>query len=328
MLENGVLASEREIAHSLRISPSTLSFKLRKFEDSGVIINYKYRVDFSKIGLGELAWVFCRINYGNGAVKEAMQKLLEYPQVHVCLLVSGEYNICLKVYGEDRQEIENFTRRLASGFHGSIEHGRTYFAREQIKGHNQIMKKAGSKKNYEFDETDLKILSEKMLSPKMSLSEAAQRLRMHRNTVRSHWARMLEGKVIVKKTPIINPDLHREMGIYMMGVMLLRSVRGKEEKLAGELAALNEVHELNLLENTDYGYNLIAILRTNDLAAFYKITTDFYSDKRYSSGLLAANSSIILSSDSRRHTYIKDIGMRKLVADREKAEKNKHLIAR
>ncbi|MCH7902751.1 Lrp/AsnC family transcriptional regulator, partial [archaeon] len=34
-LEEGILDSERSIAKKLKISPSTLSFKLRKFEDKG-----------------------------------------------------------------------------------------------------------------------------------------------------------------------------------------------------------------------------------------------------------------------------------------------------
>ena len=54
-LEHGLLASEREIARKLKISPSTLSFKFRKFEDRGIITAYRYRVDFAKLGLGQIA---------------------------------------------------------------------------------------------------------------------------------------------------------------------------------------------------------------------------------------------------------------------------------
>ena len=93
VLENGLLESEREIAKKLKISPSTLSFKLRKFEDRGIITAYKYRLDYTKIGLRQIAWVFLKIRHGKSSVKEIMEKLLEYPQVHVCLFVSGEMSL-------------------------------------------------------------------------------------------------------------------------------------------------------------------------------------------------------------------------------------------
>src|SRR3989344_4814852 len=93
VLENGLLESEREIARKLKISPSTLSFKLRKFEDKGIITAYKYRVDYTKIGLHQIAWALIKVAHGKASIKDIMERLLEYPQVHVCLFVSGESNI-------------------------------------------------------------------------------------------------------------------------------------------------------------------------------------------------------------------------------------------
>lgn len=309
-LEHGVLDSEREIARKLRISPSTLSFKLRKFEDKGIITTYKYRVDYSKIGLGQLAWVFLKIRPGNATIKGLMDKLLEYPEVHVCLYVSGEHAICLKAYGASKAGIEKFVQKIGKEISSAIASHKTFFVSKALKAHNQKIEGNGIING--IGETDLKILSEKMLNPKIGITELAKKLGIHRNTASARWGKMLEHKIVVKKTPIINPELHRQIGIHFMALNLFKAGKHGAGKLAGALLEMNEVHELGELEPKS-GNDLLAVIRTNDIDSYYKITASFFSDKRFAPHIQEYDSFIIIASDSRRHTYLKDLGLQNLV---------------
>ncbi|MBI4210868.1 MAG: Lrp/AsnC family transcriptional regulator [Candidatus Diapherotrites archaeon] len=309
-LEHGVLASERDMAAKLRISPSTFSFKMRRFEDKGIITAYKYRVDYAKIGLHQMAWGFYRLHFGRLTPKDAMAKLLEYPQVHVCLFTTGENNLAIKAYSDSRKSMEEFFASVKKDFRGALGFGNACFVKRQVKGHNQPMDDAAPQTA--VDETDFRILSQKMLNPEMPLREVAKKLRMHRNTAMKRWARMIEDKVVMKKTPIINPDFHREIGIYLMAVNLF-STRRPAERLAQSLSALNEVHELDILDDGKGGeHSLLAVLRTADIDEYYRLAGRLYSDRKYSQETSNMKSKIIITSDSRRHSYLKDIGFGEL----------------
>ena len=306
-LENGVLESEREIAKKLRINPSTLSFKMRKFEDKKIITNYKYRVDFTKIGFKQIAWVLIMPKFEGKRIREMMDCLLEYPQVHVCLNISGKHGFCIKIYSENKKEITELLEKIQAE-NKWIKIHKPLFVSKQVKSHNQIVER---KNNYKLDEIALKLLAEKMQNPQERLSDAAKKINIHRNTASAKWKEMLENKIIVKKTPIINPDLHRQMGIYFMVVQYIRSV-DRTDKLEKLLEKMSEVHELNCISR-DKDYNLLAIIRTKDIHEYYTLMDKFYNEKEFSNNIEKMSSTVIISSDSRRHTYLKDIGIQKLV---------------
>ena len=308
-LEEGILDSERSIAKKLKISPSTPSFKLRKFEDKGIVTAYKYRVDFTKLGLNQVAWVLMEINHNGEGIKDLMDKLLEFPQVHVCLYISGQYSFCIKIYGKNKNEVNDFIEEIEKQFNNIIIDYKTYFITSQIKGHSQLIDE--NKKDFSFDEVDLKILYEKMQNPEISLNSVAKKLKLHRNTVSSRWNALCENKIVVKKTPIINPDLHKEMGIDFMGITLFKAVKGKENELEKELVNLKEVHELNAL-NYKSGYNLFVVIRTKNISTYYRLCESFF-EKNFSGKIIETKNSIIIRSDSRRHTYLKDLGIETFV---------------
>ena len=309
-LEHGLLASEREIARKLKISPSTLSFKFRKFEDRGIITAYRYRVDFAKLGLGQIAWIFVKLRFGGKSIRKVMDSFLEHPEVHVCLYTSGRYNLALKVYGRSREEIGRFAEKILTEHRSEVVAHKTSFVEKVLKSHNM---ECGDGKKIAADETDIAILSEKMVNPKSSLNDVAKKLKLHRNTVSARWKKLLDGKVVVKKTPIINPELHRAIGIYFMAVNLIKSRPKKQHALCTELLSMNEVHELNVMD-AGSKYDIIAILRTNDMNSYYTLLNNsVFGAKKISGAIMELNSKIILSSDSRRHTYLKDLGMEKIL---------------
>lgn len=301
-LEEGLLESEREIARRLRISPSTFSFKMRKFEDKGVITAYRYRVDFAKLGIKEVAWIRLRPEYGKRGMEDYMRELLEFPQVHVCVFTSGSKNFAVKAYSKDWAEMQKTVLAIRHRLGVKEKDTEIFRVTRQIKGHNKKMD--GKTMDLELDESSYKILSEKMQNPKESTVAIARKLGLHRNTVSAKWSELLREKIIVKKTPIINPGLHRQIGIHCMAMHILTPKNGKKRELVEMLSAMNEVHELNEIE----GGKILAIIRTDSLGTYFTLTSRFLSDRKASGCIEKSLFNVIIASDSRRPTYLKDLG--------------------
>ncbi|MEM4261707.1 MAG: Lrp/AsnC family transcriptional regulator [Candidatus Diapherotrites archaeon] len=299
-LENGLLESEREIAKKLRISPSTFSFKMRKLEDKGIITTYRYRIDFTKLGFTKIAWIRFRPEYGKHSMEEYMQKILENPQVHVCAFTSGSKNFAIKVYAKSIQEIKEITKKIGKE-HNANKNIETIIITKQLKAHN--LKISEQKSQIKFDEKHYEILSKKMQNPKQSIIEIAKELNLHRNTITKKWKEMIDNKIILKKTPIINPEFYRQIGIHCMAMHIFTPKKGMLDKLSQQLLEMKEVHELN--ETKDK--KLLAIIRTNDLGSYFKITSEFLSKKKISKCIQKSLFNIIITSDSRRPTYLKDL---------------------
>ncbi len=304
VLENGLLESERQIAGRLRISPSTFSFKMRRFEDRGIITAYRYRVDYRKIGLANMAWARMRPKYGKRTMDEYMASILENPNAHVCVFTSGSKNLAVKIYAGSREQAASAAWEIARGAGVERRDIEIFHANRQIKAHNQALSQ--SPEMQKLSPQDIRILSEKMQNPQQSLVGVAKRLGLHRNTVTSRWNAMLRGKIVIKKTPIISPELHRQIGIHCMGMHIFTPKKGAGSRLAGILAGMNEVHELS----ETAGGELLAIIRTNDLSTYYTLTSRFLSDKKIAGCIGKSLFNTIIASDSRRPTYLKDLKMR------------------
>lgn len=300
VLENGLLESEREIARKLRISPSTFSFKMRKFEDSGIITAYRYRADFCRLGFAQMAWIRLRPKYGKTTMDEHMKVILEHPQVHVCVFTSGSKNFAIKAYGKNKADIEGLISKIASELNVNPREIEVFYIKTQYKSHNQQMQGQSAATP---DETDIRILAEKMQNPNESLLEVAKKLKLHRNTATFRWNAMVKNNIIIKKTPIINPALHREIGIHCMAMHIFTPKGGKKHKLVNILSEMNEVHELS---ETDKGL-IFAIIRTNDLGTYFSLTSKFLTDKKIAGNIGKSLFNIIIASDSRKPTYLKDL---------------------
>ncbi|MDO8634519.1 MAG: Lrp/AsnC family transcriptional regulator [archaeon] len=302
--EHGVLESERGIARELRISPSTLSFKLRSFESKGIITAYRLRVDFRKLGFPQVAWVFFSVP-ANKDVARLMNEVLSFPQVHVCGFASGPFQLAFKTYCKNEEDVSEVVQKIkkSCSLEGCAE--KVFPAKEVLKSHS-IVSENGVRE--EISSTDYLILQEKMLDPHAGLSEIAKKIRVHKNTVLSRWTRLVEGKVVLKKTPIIDPDLHSAIGIDFSSICLFRAKESKRDALGKELLALREVHELS---STDSGKDFIAVVRSENMSSFYRLLNGFYSDRKLSCLVESVEANILLRTDSRRHTYLKDLKLAK-----------------
>ncbi len=300
--DNGVPMDKSVLAKKLRINMATLNYALKKLEKNRSILGYRYRIDYRKIGLSQISWIFISVKEKSIDVDTFMNSLLEIPQIHLVVCVTGEYDIVLKVFSQNIETTINFLLDLQKKFNAQIKDSVIYFVGRTFKWH-QISMETNVERIY-FDETDLSIASYKFSNPQKSIIECSNELGIHRNTVSARWKKFVDQKMIMKKSAIINPEHFYDLGRGFNAFVFVKSESGETEKLVKLLCDVYEIHEVCII---NHAFDILLVVRVADVPSFYEFHNRLMGDKKISSLIRSTNSVISLHSKMRKHTYLKDL---------------------
>ena len=102
--------SFRDIARELGISLSTVSHRVRRLEESGVIQGYVPAVDARRIGFDLVVIIGVRI--ARGKLMEVQKAIGENPRVFGVYDVTGEWDSVILARFQDRKELDEFIKGL------------------------------------------------------------------------------------------------------------------------------------------------------------------------------------------------------------------------
>ncbi|MFJ8952624.1 Lrp/AsnC family transcriptional regulator [Streptomyces sp. NPDC102381] len=111
-LQRNGRASYAELARSVSMSPSAVTERVRRLEESGVITGYSAVVSPEALGLDILA--FARLRYPTGNYKPFHDLLDTTPQIVEAHHVTGEDCFVLKVVARSMRDLEHTTGRIAT----------------------------------------------------------------------------------------------------------------------------------------------------------------------------------------------------------------------
>lgn len=92
------------LAKELKVSNSLVHQRIRKLQESGLLVGYKVRLDAKKLG-------FDSITYTGIVTKEARfaytiaEELEKIPEVVECHWVSGKYALFIKIVAHDNEDL-------------------------------------------------------------------------------------------------------------------------------------------------------------------------------------------------------------------------------
>lgn len=96
----------KRIAETLDIPRVTVHTRIEKMKENGIIKQFTTVVDFDKIGLPVTAFIF--ISFSSTAKisqKELAEKIMELEHVSEIHLITGEWDILVKIRGESLEKI-------------------------------------------------------------------------------------------------------------------------------------------------------------------------------------------------------------------------------
>ena len=280
---------EATIAKDLKLSKSTVRYKLKKLQKLNVLCGCRYRLNYNKFGFATRAWVFLKVECSTDITAFA-EELLKIPHIHAVCFLTGEEDLALRVAVKDLNELSGLTIALEKRFKDIIKSTKTMIVSKEFKRHQVIL----SKEHFEpvkLSNLDLNILSYLRENPDKGIGEAAKALNIHRNTLSMRLKRLFNEKVILKKSVKINPLYLQEVGIAFKALVLFDVKTAEVEEVAAKLVQMPEVHELEMISTH---FDLLAVVRTADLQEFYEFNRKIFSNEDIRSHLNSTCSNVIL----------------------------------
>lgn len=110
-LQSDGRASYAELARAVSMSPSAVTERVRRLEESGVISGYSALIDRDRIGLPILAFV--RLRYPHGNYKPFHELLATTPEILEAHHVTGDDCFVMKVAARSMRHLEETAGRIS-----------------------------------------------------------------------------------------------------------------------------------------------------------------------------------------------------------------------
>ena len=109
LLQADAKITVREIATEVHLSTTPVHERIKRMEDTGVILRYATLVDHSKVKKGLMAICYVSLkehNKRSGA--RFIKTIQELPEVVECYIISGEFDFMLKVVADNMDDYYDF----------------------------------------------------------------------------------------------------------------------------------------------------------------------------------------------------------------------------
>ena len=130
LLENSRL-SLRKIGGTAGVSVATVMNRVRRLEKEGVIRKYSAKIDYEKLDYDVEALIEVKISRIKGNPFDVDPFILNHPNVHSVLDVSGDIDHIIMVKFRNRKQLNDFLRKINSL--PSIETSQTRFVLKNFK---------------------------------------------------------------------------------------------------------------------------------------------------------------------------------------------------
>ncbi len=114
ILQSDARTTREQIAKRLKLSKSTVHYRVRKLEDAGIIEGYYAKLNPSKLGKGYEAVTLVRAKFTPSYHEKLGQKLAELPGVWAVYFTFGDNDFTIMTRGVGRDDlmsaIENLTK--------------------------------------------------------------------------------------------------------------------------------------------------------------------------------------------------------------------------
>lgn len=105
-LKKNARDSTKDIAARINIPRVTVHDRIQKMRQQGIIKSFNISIDYKKIGFGTEVFIFISFIPTPGlSQRELAQRIAQLPGVHEVHIISGEYDLLLKVRGRTLEDI-------------------------------------------------------------------------------------------------------------------------------------------------------------------------------------------------------------------------------
>ena len=133
-LNTDARSSHREIAHRLRVSPTTVSARVGRMEEQGVIRGYIPVLDDEQLGWD--LWAAVGIRILKGRLREVEERLARDPRAYAIYDVTGDNDALLIGRFRDRRDLDRFVKHALQDPH--VERSNTQVVLNRVKEDRRV----------------------------------------------------------------------------------------------------------------------------------------------------------------------------------------------
>lgn len=114
LIQGDCKRSMKEIARKIGSPITTVYAKVKRMEDLGIIKDYKAVIDSKKLDKGTTAFIFVSFGYRMPGVEKPLdqreigRRIAKFPEVLETHLITGNWDILIKVKAKDVDEVGKF----------------------------------------------------------------------------------------------------------------------------------------------------------------------------------------------------------------------------
>jgi Lrp/AsnC family transcriptional regulator, regulator for asnA, asnC and gidA len=126
--------SHREIAHRLKVSPTTVSARIGRMESQGVIQGYIPVLDDEQLGWD--LWALVGVRISKGRLREVEERLARDPRAYAIYDVTGDNDALLIGRFRDRRDLDRFVKHALQDPH--VERSNTQVVLNRVKEDRRV----------------------------------------------------------------------------------------------------------------------------------------------------------------------------------------------
>ena len=126
--------SHRELAHRLKVSPTTVSARVARMESAGIIRGYVPILDDEQLGWD--LWAAVGIRISKGRLREVEERLAHDPRAYAIYDVTGENDALLIGRFRDRRDLDRFVKHALQDPH--VERTNTQVVLNRVKEDRRV----------------------------------------------------------------------------------------------------------------------------------------------------------------------------------------------
>jgi Lrp/AsnC family leucine-responsive transcriptional regulator len=105
-------ATVRSLARRIGVAPATVSVRLQRLQDRGLITGFHAQIDHQLLAFNLCAYVALQVNEVTGLRGALTERFLELPEVVDFAWVTGQHDAIAKVWARDTKHLEAIVVRL------------------------------------------------------------------------------------------------------------------------------------------------------------------------------------------------------------------------
>jgi len=117
-------ASLEEISETLKISKSTVHYRIRKLKENGVIEGFTTKINYKKLGYEIYALSCVKAKYHQHSLESVALKIRELEGVENVYVILGEMDFFVMIRARDKDQLKNIVEKMISL--PEIDHSSTY----------------------------------------------------------------------------------------------------------------------------------------------------------------------------------------------------------